>query len=859
VGHGLFDADRALLILEDENKHAYPVDEQIFQAFFTGADDIRLAILNACQTATTSTTRPLMGLAPRLLQRQLAAVVAMQAPILDQTSLVFTREFYRSLVLGYPVDAAMAQARKGIFQEIGAHRPDWGIPVLFLRAADGQLFQVEKRERQGMALLPPPVPERPPAVPDFVGRTLELAHYVELLQNNHAVVITGMAGVGKTALAAMLAQRVATPEQLFWHAFHEQEDAAVLVWKLAGFLALRGQEELWRMLQAAQQRSSQPPPLETLIDYLLQQLTGQNHLLCLDDFQFVDTDPLLGDFVERLLHRAADGQVSVILISRQVPRFILPAGVDPLRGLGIADTQQLLARRGLSLSAELTAALHANTEGNAQLLTLAIDALHRTRTPAHLIERLTATDNIERYLLNEVDAGLNEAERALMGGVAVLLGYPAPREVIEAILDGGNLRRTLRTLSDRHLLMVSGEEGERHYSQHAIVQAFYYDMLTQRNRRALHARAGDYYSREHNFIEAATHWYHAGDVEAAASTLYNNLRALINSGKSQALYKLQAQFRKDDLNDTIWARLKLAAGRAALLVEDIPTALAELGKALGTNDPYDQAQALYHRAKAYKTISYAESLNHFNRGIALLAELSTDTRHAELLADLYIGKAWLSIEETQDLDQAELNLTKAQTLIAQPDFGRQCDLHNAWAALCVKQSEVEKELDHFHKAWIAASTTQDSERMIITALNLGQAYIWAGEMEPGFDYLQKAMVQATEIGDLRAQGKCHQVMGAGYFFQGQYQKAVNHYRLAYAAYQTTGNQNWLGWVCYDLAEVYTHSGDEEQGRAYFNQATAIAEQLGAQDLHNDLAQLVVQFPVLLRKEQEPCGQPLTAD
>lgn len=702
-------------------------------------------------------------------------------------------------------------------------------------------------------LLPPPAPERPPAVTNFVGRGLELVHYTERLQKNHVIVMTGMAGVGKTALAAMLTQCTTTADQTFWHAFHEQEDASVLVWKLAGFLALQNQAELWQLLQGAQQHGNQPPPLETLFDYLLQHLFNQGYLLCFDDFHFVNTDPVLGAFVERLHQAATIGQVSLIILSRQVPRFMQTTESNTLAGLSLADTQQLLTQRGLSLSAELTAALHANTEGNAQLLILAIDTLQRTRHPARLIEYLAATDNIERYLLNEVDGGLNEAERALMSAVAVLRGYPAPRAAIEAILDSGNLRRPLRTLCDRHLLVVSGEEGDSHYSQHAIVQLFYYELLAESQRRTLHTRSADYYGKQHNFIEAATHRYHAGEVEAAAITLYDNLRTLVNMGKSQALYKLQAKIRKDELNDTTWARLKIAAGRAALLVEDIPTALAELGEALNTADPYDKAQARYYRAKAYETVSYAESLRHYDLGLALLEDFSNETRYAELLADLYIGKAWLYIQETQDLHQAELNLTKAQILIVDLDFGRQCDLYNAWAALCVKQRDTKKELEHRHEAWRAVSAIQDSERMIKTAHNLGQAYIWIGEVQTGFDYLQRALTQVSETGDLHMQGKCHQAMGAGYFFQGQYQAAIHHYRLAYTAYQTTGNQNWLCRVCHDLAEAYASLGDEQQGRDYFNQATMSAEQLGAQDLHDALTQLAEQFPILIGKEQDPCG------
>jgi hypothetical protein len=143
VGHGQFDRDRALIVLEDEENAALPVDERTFQEFFSGAQETRLVVLNACQTATLSTSQPLAGLAPRLLQRQLSGVVAMQYPISEQASLIFAREFYRSLAEGYPIEAAVAEARKGLYQELGAEQPDWGTPVLFLRAESGQLFQAK--------------------------------------------------------------------------------------------------------------------------------------------------------------------------------------------------------------------------------------------------------------------------------------------------------------------------------------------------------------------------------------------------------------------------------------------------------------------------------------------------------------------------------------------------------------------------------------------------------------------------------------------------------------------------------------------------------------------------------------------
>lgn len=62
-------------------------------------------------------------------------------------------EFYAALVNGFPVDAAMAEARKAIYS-----RPndiEWGTPVLYTRAPDGVLFNVTGAERQAAPSAPP--------------------------------------------------------------------------------------------------------------------------------------------------------------------------------------------------------------------------------------------------------------------------------------------------------------------------------------------------------------------------------------------------------------------------------------------------------------------------------------------------------------------------------------------------------------------------------------------------------------------------------------------------------------------------------------------------------------------------------
>jgi hypothetical protein len=64
----------------------------------------------------------------------------MQYPIPDQVSLSFAREFYRALAAYYPVDAAVSEGRRAVYQDFGSDRPDWGTPVIFMRSPDGVLF-----------------------------------------------------------------------------------------------------------------------------------------------------------------------------------------------------------------------------------------------------------------------------------------------------------------------------------------------------------------------------------------------------------------------------------------------------------------------------------------------------------------------------------------------------------------------------------------------------------------------------------------------------------------------------------------------------------------------------------------------
>jgi hypothetical protein len=142
VGHGGFSELRGegVLIFEDEQGNGVPVGGPSLAYLFQDHPSLRLAVLNACNGARSADDNAFAGTAQVLVQRGVPAVIAMQAEVMDETACSFAEKFYRALAAGLPVDACVGEVRRALAAE---RNPEWGTPVLYLRATDGRLFALE--------------------------------------------------------------------------------------------------------------------------------------------------------------------------------------------------------------------------------------------------------------------------------------------------------------------------------------------------------------------------------------------------------------------------------------------------------------------------------------------------------------------------------------------------------------------------------------------------------------------------------------------------------------------------------------------------------------------------------------------
>ncbi len=213
IGHGALDGGRSVILLEDPHGATDVVDSMtltnvVYDQPGLGTDarsrqGPSLVVLNSCEGARNAPADHFVSMATTLVANGVPAVVAMQFRILDQAAIQFAGSFYRFLALGFPPERAVAEGRV----RIDRHGVDQvACPVLYL----GTLAASDSPDTRGVDTLDADIGE-------FVGRRAErkrLFAAVDAISDPTRsapvlVGISGMGGVGKSALATHVARLVA--------------------------------------------------------------------------------------------------------------------------------------------------------------------------------------------------------------------------------------------------------------------------------------------------------------------------------------------------------------------------------------------------------------------------------------------------------------------------------------------------------------------------------------------------------------------------------------------------------------------------------------------------------------------------
>lgn len=676
----------------------------------------------------------------------------------------------------------------------------------------------------------------PADLPDFAGRHAEIAELRRCLETGGTAIITGMGGVGKTALALRVAHALAAEGRFL--------DAQL-------YIDLRGSRSrplapaaaLNTLLVALLGPNAQrPAEIEVLKSLWRQVLHGKAALLVLDNAaDAAQVQPLL----------PGASACAVIVTSRQ--RFRLPrAELLDLERLQERDARNLLQTLASRLDdaeaseiAELCSGLPLALRAAGNYLALNDDC-----TPGEYAARLSDERMRLTRLRDPGDPGLNVAatiglsvrqlDRETLRAWAMLALLPAPFDVSVAAALWVKARMVSvdelppevagLALPGTEVLLTEppDEEGARSRLR----------LLRNLSLVSYDARAGRY--TQHDLLRLAA----ARELEAYGEQEIALARDRLATHYLYLIEDVSASQRYAAL-DPDWPLLRSVLVHAATwdldLLSELVMLLSDYWAARGMAD--EQATWNWQAARAYLESGQDRDAAHHLGNVGLACTAMGEAREAISIYEqalvlfreqhdresegLVLGNMASAYLVAGELDQALQYYQQALTISREvgnreAQKGHLGNLGNVYLSL----DDLDQAGDRYRQVLQLAREDGDRQGEGNSLANLGLVSQQQGNSQAAIDYLRQGLTIAREIGDRMLEANAWGGLGAACLALEEYDRALDYYGRALAIHRETGNPLGEANDLLNLGALYAQRGNEEYARQYWIQALAGFEAFG---------------------------------
>ena len=725
---------------------------------------VRVAVLGACEGGRVDGVQDWTGIAPALIERGVAAVVAMQFPVKDTLAIGFSRAFYTALAKGVSIDEAVSLGRLDMY-DLASTGWQFAVPVLYMRSDDGAIFTAETAQAPEAVTTTVIQGKRPHGSLDSIfGREAEQRRLGELLADpaTRVVTVVGREGIGKSAIVSVV---MAGLEDGRWPHTDERIPVAGIVYhsardktfttdklfddcaRIVGGPAGEALDGVW---------ANDTLPLEDKIDQFLHALAGRRNIIVLDDFEAMldDAGEIVDPRTRTLFERAvlSPWHTRLLLISR-VPltfpssarRFDIrlelteglpvPDGIEMLRSLDPNDVYQVRD----APDDKLTTAVE-RVHGIPRALELIFTALDRDRGRSldDALGRFYTDETVVSELLARgyegLDADPHGADlRRVLQAIAVFdtpIGLDAIAYLLEPFGPPIDVPAAANRLGQIHLVEIDRLTGT--YAVSAIDQDYVYSQIPATGAfsvQALERRAADYFA---SIRRPPSEWRASDGLDPQMREFDHRMRAGDPDGASAVL----AGFEVDDL---VWR----GKGELARWYRD------QLEGKLT-----DERQLALH----------AYAVGHIR---------------------LVLGPLESAL---QQFDDARARAKKLG------DEGLEADALNASGEALRRLGRLSDAADRLRDAipMFERSHETDDESSARLSLSLTAAYLGDGRgaLEEG----ERAMALAETSGDARMRARADDSLSLAYLVIGDLEAALAHADASARAYTEAGQPEPLGYV-----------------------------------------------------------------
>jgi len=614
----------------------------------------------------------------------------------------------------------------------------------------------------------------------FFGRARELESMVGLLDARPTcLLVQGIAGIGKTALAYQLVQEFTHRRNLLYHRCQDRESSKAFIESAADWVSQVSDTSLADYVAA-----TPAPRAKEVARLLLESLAESPALIVIDDHHKVSDEDLHEIVLHLVRGLEMTDELGVVVLTRSF-REILPSKDSegailtlafPLEGLDPDACRNLLTSFS-ELDPAQFQQIYAITRGHP----LALELVNKGATTS------TYHGTLEKYVETEILARLTSAQKRVLSALCIFR-EPIP---IEEIPFEGDAHDVIEDLVSRGLARVS--DGGN-FDVHDLVREFVLRGMDPSLKRDLHTHAIKHYrtSSSRGDLELLHHLTFSGGHDEAARMVVDRASELIRIGQLE-LIDIIASLDANLVSPRTWSEVQMF-----------------LGDMLALKGDWDGAELNYQSA-----FEQAEQL-----GVErLVAKLQS--RRADI--DLHRGRT------TDALDKHAIAL-KGYEKHAEHDLAGRT--YTNIGAILRQKGDNKAALEAYQQCKkVIDSAGSSSHHLVSTSLLLARGLLELGEVEFAREAAFQAHDLSVVIEDQALIARSHAVLGRLHARGDDQSLALHHYSEALDGLSDIGDPRSVVEVSLMLGEVLIDSGNLDGAIERYREALAMAEE-------NDLRMLM---------------------
>jgi len=611
-----------------------------------------------------------------------------------------------------------------------------------------------------------------PRARSFFGRETELENICDLIDaRSSCLLLPGIAGIGKTALAGKVIERYTHRRNLLYHRCQDWEGSRAFLEACAEWLSAIGDDDLTDYIQA----TAVPQP-SVAVNLIVSALEEVGTLIVIDDLHKVN-DEVLYAIIRGLSQRMEDMQECGLVMFSRSFRAVVPlkdadgnisALVLPLDGLDQSASRHLLTTMP---DIDMSAFLHIYTLSRGHPLILQLINRGSVGSTFH--------ESLETFVEQEIFSRLSGAEKGVLGAIAI---YREPMP-LEALSNHEVETDLLDDLVEKGLARQADSEN---YDVHDLVREFLLRTLDSAMATTLHAAACEWYRTRQNTpeqkLEFIYHLVHSGDTDSLGEVLDASGRSLVRSGHMELLPLLR-DLSEDAFGPRTWANV-----------------LELRGDILSLQGRWDAAGESYEAA------------------MPIVARHKMEAMRGRLLS----SKADLAMQRGQEDEALELHREALEIFIATGDPKGAARSYTNMGYIYRLRKDTKRALEVYGNVE-ELLTAEDDPGLVEVRIKLASSLIEMGEIDRAHDH---AMVCFDETSSLESAGlhaRSRAVLGRFYARTGDPDLALHHYSEALQQMVEETDQRSAVEVTILLGEALDDAGRSDEAVEHYLDGLAMAE------------------------------------